>query len=250
MRPSADVRASMTQATYEMLKDAVLYCRLLPGQRLSAVELAEKTGSNVAAVREALSRLTSEGFVISVPQKGFRVAPFAIKDLQDLTDARMEIESLCLQRSVQAGGLDWEARMIAAFHQLSRQQELDARDANTFVRTSAWSAFHSEFHESLVAACDNSWLLRVRAQLYTHHSRYRNLALSLTGARRNIEREHKEILEALLARDSSAATAQLRKHLSMTADAVIEHVKAAENAKPAWLGELGVVKVRDLSKAV
>lgn len=76
--------ASLTERAYQRLRDDLLTCRLAPGDRLSIKELSAELGVSLGAVREALSRLTSEGFVTAQPQRGFRAAPITVEDLIDL----------------------------------------------------------------------------------------------------------------------------------------------------------------------
>jgi DNA-binding GntR family transcriptional regulator len=69
-----------------------------------------------------------KGLVISEPQRGFRAAPISAADLKDLTMVRIEVESLCLRRAIEVGTVEWEARLVAAFHRLSRMPERVAAD--------------------------------------------------------------------------------------------------------------------------
>ena len=58
----------------------------------------------MSGVREALSRLWAEGLVVAEPQRGFHVSPVSLEHLTDLTLTRMEIEGLCLSRSIGRSG--------------------------------------------------------------------------------------------------------------------------------------------------
>jgi hypothetical protein len=71
-------------------------------------------------VREALSRLTSDGIVENVPQKGFVVAPVSPEDLKDLTSVRIDIENRCLDLAIKKGDLAWEGRILSSYHRLSK----------------------------------------------------------------------------------------------------------------------------------
>src|SRR5580704_6681604 len=114
---------NMTQGAYEGLRADLLACRILPGKKLKIQELCTRFSVSLGAIREALSRLTSEGLVVAEPQRGFRAAPISPEDLSDLTRVRIEIEALCLRRAIAQGDVDWEARLVAAFHRLSRTPE-------------------------------------------------------------------------------------------------------------------------------
>src|SRR5271170_5734115 len=133
--PSAgSTAASLTQRAYDLLREALLDCRFEPGEPLRIGELCKRLDASQGAVREALSRLTSEGLVEARPQRGFRVTPISAADLRDLTAARIEIEELCLRHAIEAGDVHWEARMVAAFHQLSRTPLLESKEQGYFDR--------------------------------------------------------------------------------------------------------------------
>src|SRR5271170_5821579 len=126
--------ASLTQRAYDELRNDLLNCRFEPGEPLRIGELCKRLEASQGAVREALSRLTSEGLVEARPQRGFRVTPISAEDLGDLTSARIEIEELCLRHAIEAGDVHWEARMVAAFHQLSRTPLLESKEQGYFDR--------------------------------------------------------------------------------------------------------------------
>lgn len=206
---------SITEAAYRRIRADLLSCRLLPGAKLGISKLQGELGVSLGAVREALARLTSEGFVVSEPQKGFHAAPISIDDLRDLTNARVEIESLCICRAILHGGLEWETGIVAAAHRLSRQPIEAAADPTRY--DEEWSNAHDMFHSSLVAACDNRTLLSIREQLYARSARYRWLSLSMASETRQVDREHQALAAAVLERDADKATALLTMHIRDTA---------------------------------
>jgi DNA-binding GntR family transcriptional regulator len=212
--------ASLTQTAYERLRADLLACRLPPGEKLRIGELCDMLGVSLSAVREALSRLTAEGLVVAEPQRGFRAAPISEADLRDLTAARIEIETLCLRRALAAGDVTWEERLVAAHHRLSRTAERDPGDPKLV--TEAWAEAHRAYHAALVAGCDNAWLLRLRAILYAQSERYRRLSVPLARTERDLAREHRDIVEAALARDADRASALLAAHLSLTSDILLQ----------------------------
>lgn len=212
--------SSLTQDAYERLRADLLACRLQPGARLKINELCEALSANLSAVREALARLTSEGLVVAEPQRGFRVAPISSEELRDLTGVRAEIEGLCLERAVAAGDVGWESGLVAAFHRLSRTPEREPADPQRM--NEAWSAAHAAFHEALVAACGSPWLLRLRGILYAQSERYRRLSVPLAAVARDLEREHRDIMEAALARDAGRAKALMAEHIELTTRVLLE----------------------------
>src|SRR5712675_286146 len=69
---------SLTHGAYAELRSELLACRFAPGEKLKIDDLCRRFAVGSSAVREALSRLASEGFVVSEPQRGFRVAPLSV----------------------------------------------------------------------------------------------------------------------------------------------------------------------------
>ena len=76
-RMRRDSARNLTQGAYEGLRADLLACRVTPGSKLKIQDLCERFSVSLGAIREALSRLTSEGLVISEPQRGFRAAPIS-----------------------------------------------------------------------------------------------------------------------------------------------------------------------------
>ena len=213
MRPRVvrDIGVNLTQSAYEQLRADLLACRISPGNRLKIQELCTRYSVSLGAIREALSRLTSEGLVTAEPQRGFRAAPISPEDLKDLTRVRIEIDSLCLRKAIEHGDVDWEARVVAAYHRLSRTPERTSTDP---ARSSdEWAAAHARFHRALVDGCDSPWLKRLHNQLYDQSERYRRLSVSVSPRRRNISGEHQKILDAVLTRDADKAVQLLSRHL-------------------------------------
>jgi DNA-binding GntR family transcriptional regulator len=212
---------SRTTDTYERLRREILNAQHLPRAKLRIDQLAGAFGVSPGAVREALSRLTSDGLVVAEPQRGFVVAPISTGDLTDLTAVRIEIETRCLRRAILIGDLAWEARIVAALYELSRTS-LDRKDAGgTVLPNDDWTRRHSDFHDALIAACDSRWWLRLREQLYIQAERYRRMGLPYGAIKRDVAAEHQAIADAALARDSERACGLLTAHLQHTADILL-----------------------------
>lgn len=210
---------SMTSRTYERLRNAIIEARYKPGEKLRIEALKDEFDASLGAVREALARLTSEGLVSAEPQRGFAVSMISRQDLIDLTEARVEIELICLAASIAKGDLAWEGRVLSVSHQLAKL----TGNFNDMTRLEAdrWHALHAAFHDEITAACPNSWWLRLRKQLYIQSERYRRLSGPFAEYKRDIEAEHRAIAEAVLARDTDRAKRLLGDHLRTTTEILL-----------------------------
>ncbi len=207
---------SRTARVFETLRHAIISARFAPGQKLRIDQLGKDLDASIGAVREALSRLTAEGLVLAEPQKGFVVAPVSRKDLEDLTEARVEIECRCLTESIRHGTLDWEGRILSLQHRLRVLGDAFRQPATP--EAERWHQLHEEFHEELAACCPNDWWLRLRRQLYLQSERYRRLS---KGHERDVASEHDMIAAAAVARDSAAAAEAMAQHLRRTTEIIL-----------------------------
>jgi DNA-binding GntR family transcriptional regulator len=212
-----------TQAEHvcERLRADILSCKLMPGSKLNIAALVDEFGVSLGAVREALSRLSSEGLVLATARRGFRVSAVSRDELFDLTNTRLDIESLCLNRSIALGDLAWESRIVAAMHTLARLGEAPATGSG-LKRADEWMNAHSEFHASLVSACGSTCLLKIRDDLATKSERYVRLSLVLGAEVRDVPDEHKRLAEAVLACDAALAIDRLKTHLMGTANILVK----------------------------
>lgn len=218
---------SLTETTYRALRADVVGGRFEPGKKLKIGEVAERLCASPSVIREAMSRLASEGLVIAEPQRGFRIAPLEVSELRSLTDARVEIERLCLRDAIAHGGLQWESGIVATLHELSRTPEERGRRGGRV--SDEWVIAHSSFHRALVSACGNSWYLKMRDMLYLHSERYRVLALHSSDSDRDLRTEHRDIAEATLAKDVKKVSLLIEDHLRRTMNSVIGNAETTSS---------------------
>jgi DNA-binding GntR family transcriptional regulator len=205
--------ATRSERTYTAMRADILAGRLRPGDKLPFAELAERYQASQGVLREGLSRLAAEGLVVAEPQLGFRVMPLSVKDLEDLTDARCDIEGIALRYSIEHGDLTWEASVVAAHHRLERtvEHDDDPQEVNQ-----DWTQAHGEFHRSLLAACPNERLKAIAMSLRDSAEVYRRWAVSFGRGDRDVPAEHRRIFDAVLARDADEAVEALTAHLRTT----------------------------------
>jgi GntR family transcriptional regulator, carbon starvation induced regulator len=218
-RAQLDQSVTQTDAAYAALLDEILTCRLAPGARITISEVALKFGFSPGAVREALSRLSAERMTVATAQKGYSVAEVSVEELKDLTRTRITIEQICLRSAIACGDVEWETAIVAAYHRLHRIPLAMPGEPSRV--NQAWAAAHTTFHAALVAGCDSSWMLILRAMLYAQSERYRLLSHTLARESRDIDGEHKGILDACLAREPALACELIERHLTRTSDIVL-----------------------------
>jgi len=158
--------------------------------------------------------LQREGLVEAELNHRGRVSSFSIDDLEQLYAMRIVHESLALRINVPR----YTRRDIETMRSCLRRMDAVSRQD-----LKQWRTLDREFHFALVAHSGDR-LIRTIRELYDHADRYR--WLYITGVPRALHiaaEEHRHILEACVAGDSSLASGQLARHLARTALACVTH---------------------------
>jgi DNA-binding GntR family transcriptional regulator len=205
-----------------MLRSELLNGVLHPSQKLKMVELTERFGVSQSVVREALTRLTEQGLLVSTPQRGFRVRDLSIEDIAELTESRVQIESLALRLAIERGDLQWETGILAAHHRLDRTPVI--RDDGTV--SEDWTLQHRDFHQALLTGCGNRRLESVATALRDSAELYRRWYWVLTDDhQRDLAREHRQLRELTLARDADGAIEVLTEHIDRAPTLLIAYAR-------------------------
>jgi DNA-binding GntR family transcriptional regulator len=203
---------TLTDQAYKQLREDIIHGKLDPGGKLRIEHLKKTYGVGATPLREALYRLSSDGFVDVQGQRGFRVAEMSPKELDEVTDLRVVLEGMALKESIEHSDDEWESRVVAAFHHLTKAENQDEPDIQE------WEARNKEFHQALISCCRSPWLMRFYGILYDQHKRYRNIARIDRSNRRDVHKEHTAICDAALAKDMKAVLKANEDHIRRTAE--------------------------------
>ncbi|MGI5329780.1 GntR family transcriptional regulator [Actinomadura nitritigenes] len=204
----------LSEQVHARLRGAIMRGEHVPGDALKPHDLAKQEGVSLAVVREALVRLVGEGLADRLPNRGFAVPAFSDRRWQEIAEARRAVEPVMLRMSIERGDIDWEARVRAAFHRLSRTPPYAPEEGEYY--TAAWAEAHRVFHRTLLEGCGNPVLLDTFDRLWTASELARRWSAH-RGPERDAVGEHRRLEETALARDADAAAEALTLHLSMTA---------------------------------
>jgi GntR family transcriptional regulator, carbon starvation induced regulator len=225
-QPAAPTRAT---AIYAVLRREIIRGELLPGEKLRVEALAERCKVGATPVREALNRLSMEGLVSQQDQRGFRVTPVSTQHLVELTRTRIWVTEIALRESIDAGDAAWEDRIVVAYRRLARTPNRLAERPHEL--NPEWENLHRSFHSALVAACPSRMLLEFSERLFEEGERYRHLSVrgSSSGAR-DVREEHRQLLEATLARDTGEAVRLMNQHTLLTTRTLLDFLSQQEAA--------------------
>ncbi|CAN5201355.1 GntR family transcriptional regulator [soil metagenome] len=209
---------SLSEDVYQRIRDSVFDGSIRPGDRLQPVLLSKEYNASTTVIREALAVLGGERLITSKPGQGYFVPEIHRDRLRDITLLRCHTESLALRLSMERGGVEWESRLIAAHHRLSRTPRRTPEDLPNPV----WSKVHQAFHSEFVEGAGVSILNDICHQLSSATEIYRVWSGRFTeSSGRDVEGEHAAILEAVLKGDVDLAIERLTAHYEGTANLIL-----------------------------
>lgn len=202
-------RNDVSASAYQKIKRDIIFGDLAPGSKLKLEGLRGRYDASLSTLRETLNRLSSEGFVEALDQRGFFVTPVSREDLIEIANLRVLLECHALCLSIANGDTDWEGNLVAAHHKLHlMEQKMLAGDESS---KEEWKRRDWEFHLALIEACGSRNLLSLHSVLYDKYLRYQMLVLTYRGS--EAVTEHKKIFDAALVRDIDQASACLKVHI-------------------------------------
>lgn len=209
---------TLASSVYSELKQDILAGKLKPGQKLRLQVLKEDYKVGNSPLREALNRLSANGMVKREENKGFKVSPASVDELEELIRTRCWLEEVALRESIANADDLYDERIVLARHRLSRI----APNNKSAYSTPEQENLHREFHQAILAACNSSILLNYCSQLHEQTLRYRSLSEVVEYREGHEEQEHQAILDAIFDRDADRAVQLLQSHYQITAKIVIE----------------------------
>jgi len=205
------MRSSFTSAAAiaDRLRTDINTGRWVDGSCLRQDELASIYGVSRIPIREALNLLREDGLVVIEPNRGAYVAKLMPAEVEEIFDLRILLEADTLRRAVSKHSRRTLLRVEAI------QEQLELEDSKA-----AWIDGDRAFHDALYAPCDRPQTLELIGKLRTRIERY-GLSMLRPGSRRKgWAKEHRQLLDAVIAGDQEAAIQALTVHLMETRDIV------------------------------
>jgi DNA-binding GntR family transcriptional regulator len=195
-------------SAYRKLREAIIEGEYPPGSPLRHSELTDAFGVSLIPIREAIRKLEVERLVDSIPNKGARVAPISLEDVDDVYQTRIALETEALRRA-------WPNLTPEVVEEISqtreRMVERVRRDDETFYE------LHRRVHFEVYERSGSPWLVHLIEILWSHTERYRRLAAKLDSFVDEGSDLHGMILDAIRSQDREAAEEALRNDLQRTA---------------------------------
>ncbi|KHL04388.1 GntR family transcriptional regulator [Sinomonas humi] len=207
------------------LRRAIGQGELAPGEQLNEAELSRHLGVSRGPLREAMQRLTQEGLLVSIRNRGVFVIEVTDDDVRDMYLARAAVERAAAARVIQLDAKDGGKQLLEVTKRMRKAANDD--DADALTETDV------EFHALLVALAKSPRLSRMHNTLMVE-TRMCITALETRYASHFVRAdEHHEIAAAIRDGNAEEADRLLVAHMDDAVARLMEAPEEASTAEPA-----------------
>ena len=199
---------------YDKIKGLLVSGQLEFDEIYSANHFAEILGVSRTPVREALLQLATEGLLIPVQGRGFKIKVFSDKEIKDFFETRLMIETYVIGRLVEGiGGEDLKG--------LEESVKLMVRSAG---KGDIYGFLEADkaFHMNLVHRYKNRLLESIMENIRNLISIFGRKALSSDGRIQEVIEEHQLIVGAVREKAADKAAEAMRRHLNRSEKTIID----------------------------
>lgn len=198
---------SLADQAHARLKQLIFDFTLMPGDRVSETELAQRVAVSRTPLRAALQRLEREGFLKLLPRLGWQVAPLDFDVMDELYDLRTLIECEAARHMAEHEQRP-ELGQLADIWLLPAAERLeDAAEVG---------ALDERFHALLVQGSGNREMARVHREITERIRIIRRLDFTKPARVDATYDEHARILRAITRRRADEALRLLRAHIQQS----------------------------------
>ena len=205
-RKGARQFSNLSASIVATLKERIIHWQYPPEHRLTEAELCQKFGVSRSPVREALRTLATDGFVKKMPNRGYAVKQYNLREIEELYDVRLALELYVVECLAKRGtpkkdDIDALKRTWTSLLKGSSKKDEELARLDTL------------FHETLAQAAGNKSLLR---QLRAINERLLLFRMIDFGKAHRVEstcHQHLEILKCIAAKDISGARKAMQRNI-------------------------------------
>jgi DNA-binding GntR family transcriptional regulator len=188
------------------LRRLIITLDLRPGAPIIESQLMQRLDCGRTPLREALQRLADEYLVRAVPRRGMSVAEIGIFELHQTYEARQGIEGLLARLASERA----TEQQLDALDGSTQAMEQDGESADLFDTVQR----DIEFHSQIAEAGGNIYLRDAFRRVAGPTMRLMYFAHSHGQAIAQTYMEHRDVIDALRARNPANAEQVMRAHIA------------------------------------
>ncbi len=203
-RVASEPRTRVNEA-YERIREVIVEQQIKANSTITEAQLTRDLHMSRTPVREALTRLESEGYVQPAAGRGYTIVEMTAEDLVNVYAVRAELDALA------AGEAAKRIRRVDLAHLEDLYDDMAVALSEN--RDQDLATLNSEFHATIAEISGNSYLKRMLDDIRNTFDLFRMRALTVPGRRDDSHAEHGQLIEALRQNDTDLARRIARLHV-------------------------------------
>ncbi|HET8758659.1 MAG TPA: GntR family transcriptional regulator [Solirubrobacteraceae bacterium] len=212
--PRQLARVTLAQAAADAVREMIMLGELPVGSRIRQRELAAQLRVSRTPMREALSKLASEGLIRTDPSGQAIVCRPSVEELEELYEIRQLLEGQAAAHAAEHRRPEDVERLRRIVASLDHAPSADA-----------WVRLNAEFHTALYRLAQRAELVRLIDSLRIRTEVYVRILVE-TGSSDEAQQDHRDIVAALDAGDADKIRSLVHKHLRHTRDRVAAVIRS------------------------
>jgi DNA-binding GntR family transcriptional regulator len=209
-------RTMLRDTVYEAIKGMLMDHDLPPGARLSIDGIARELEVSPTPVREAMTKLESDGLVAKRPHAGYIVAPLMDQvSLDNLYEMRLLLEPAAAGLAATHSTKEQNAGLTALIKDMSARPAGDKYQAYR-----DFAVQDALLHRLIAEASGNPLISDALTRLHAHTHSYR--LYFKVGIAAETVREHEDIVNAIMQNKGEEANEAMRRHLESSRDRLLK----------------------------
>ncbi len=211
---------TLAERIFDLIRERIVEGKLPEREPVRQDALAAELGVSKIPLREALARLEHEGLLTSQANRGWFVRPMSTDQAEEIYGLRLAIEPAAAAYACTVASEQDQQAAVEAFNIL---------DAAAKDRLNDVAVRNREYHVALVRPANRLLTTQLVERLEVLAERYVVAHLQPAGRDDRAHVEHRQLLDAWLARDAELVRTLLTQHISTTLD----DLRSYFNANPA-----------------
>ena len=213
---------TLTTECYTRIKDDILNKRIRWGQKLGVPELTARFGISRSPVVKAIERLSREGFVRIIPNRGSFVSAPTKGDIVEIAQVRIAFESMACELAYRR-----DKSILLNNQEQNERPIIDCEQNQQGIPEDVWFTYDRNFHRIFAEVAGNSRLLGIYEQVRNQIELFR--VFYGEGDALRALKPHREILTLLREDQLDDALKVLRIHIEEVCEQTIDEFQRAMN---------------------
>lgn len=198
-------RKYLRDIIFEKLQKAIINRKLKQGKIITEQQISREFSVSRTPVREALYKLTATGLIKIIPNKGFLISKWSIKEIKDVFEIRIILECMAVELFIK----NISQENVKRLEEIIRKTEKIVKEKNFM----EMAKMNNKFHGLIIEKSNNREIFNVIEPLINRINMFRLISISTPSRLEKSLDEHKSIFNSIAKKDIVNAKRLIEIHI-------------------------------------